>query len=112
MLADAGYGNGAAFRQGLSARGLTWAVGVPRTLKVFTIGVDLVFPRANRGKPRQHPVPSETAQDAADMLAECLWRRVVWRQGTKGALAARFAVKRVRVADGPRSRRHIAAAAT
>jgi SRSO17 transposase len=34
VLADAGYGNGAPFRQGLSARGLTWAVGVPRTLKV------------------------------------------------------------------------------
>src|SRR6476659_2877570 len=40
------------------------------------------------------------------MLAECLWRRVVWRQVTKGALAARFAAKRVRVADGPRSPRH------
>jgi SRSO17 transposase len=106
VLADAGYGNGAPFRQGLSARGLTWAVGVPRTLKVFTTGVDLLFPRAKRGKPRQHPVPSETAQDADDMLAECLWRRVVWRQGTKGALAARFAAKRVRVADGPRSPRH------
>ena len=69
VLADAGYGNGAAFRQGLSARGLTWAVGVPRTLKVFTTGVDLLFPRANRGKPRQHPVPSETAQDAADLMS-------------------------------------------
>jgi SRSO17 transposase len=106
VLADAGYGNGAPFRQGLSARGLTWAVGVPRTLKVFTTEVNLLFPRANRGKPRQHPVPSETAQDATDVLAECLWRRVVWRQGTKGALAARFAAKRVRVADGPRSPRH------
>ena len=39
-------------------------------------------------------------------MAGCLWRRVVWRQGTKGALAARFAAKRVRVADGPRSPRH------
>jgi len=106
VLADAGYGNGAPFRQGLSARGLTWAVGVPRTLKVFTTGVDLLFPRAKRGKPRQHPVPSETAEDAADVLAGSLWRRVVWRQGTKGALAARFAAKRVRVADGPRSPRH------
>ena len=102
VLADAGYGNGAPFRQGLSARGLTWAVGVPRTLKVFTTEVNLLFPRANRGKQRQHPVPSETAEDAADVLTGSLWRRVVWRQGTKGALAA----KRVRVADGPRSPRH------
>jgi SRSO17 transposase len=29
------------------------------------------------------------------------WRRIAWRQGTKGALAARFAAIRVRVADGP-----------
>ena len=106
VLADAGYGNGAPFRQGLSACGLIWAVGVPRMLKVFTTEVNLLFPRANRGKPRQHPVPSETAEDAADVLAGSLWRRVVWRQGTKGALAARFAAKRVRVADGPRSPRH------
>ena len=106
MLADAGYGNGSAFRQGLSARGLTWAVGVPRTLKAFTTAVDLRFPRAKRGKPRQHAVPSETAQQAADLLAGSLWRRVVWRQATKGALAARFAARRVRVADGPLSPRH------
>jgi SRSO17 transposase len=106
VLADAGYGSGAPFRQGLSARGLSWAVGVPRTLKVFTSDVGLLFPRANKGKPRQHAVPSETARDAADVLAGCRWRRVVWRQGTKGALAARFAAVRVRVADGPRSPRH------
>ena len=106
VLADAGYGSGAPFRQGLSARGLSWAVGVPRTLKVFTTGVGLLFPRANRGKPRQHAVPSETARDATDVLAGSSWRRVVWRQGTKGALAARFAAVRVRVADGPRSPRH------
>ena len=30
VLADAGYGISAAFRQGLSARGLLWAVGIPR----------------------------------------------------------------------------------
>jgi SRSO17 transposase len=68
--------------------------------------VGLLFPRANRGKPRQHAVPSESARDAADVLAGSPWRRVVWRQGTKGALAARFAAVRVRVADGPRSPRH------
>ena len=35
VLADAGYGMGAAFRQGLSARGLTWAVGVLKTQNVY-----------------------------------------------------------------------------
>src|ERR1700755_3479400 len=35
VLADAGYGLSAAFRQGLTARKLTWAVGIPRHLKVY-----------------------------------------------------------------------------
>jgi SRSO17 transposase len=35
VLADAGYGLSAAFRQGLSARGLTWAVGIPRHQNVY-----------------------------------------------------------------------------
>ena len=69
VLADAGYGMSAPFRQGLSARGLVWSVGVPRTLKVFTTGVGLLFPRAGRGKPRKHSVPSKDARDAADVLA-------------------------------------------
>ncbi len=34
VLADAGYGLSAAFRQGLSARGLTWAVRIPKHQKV------------------------------------------------------------------------------
>jgi SRSO17 transposase len=106
VLADAGYGLSASFRQGLSARGLVWSVGIPRTQTVFTTGVGLLFPRAGRGKPRQHAVPSEQARGAADVLADGRWRRVTWRRGSKGALAARFAAVRVRVADGPRSPRH------
>jgi SRSO17 transposase len=100
VLADAGYGLGAPFRQGLSARGLTWSVGVPRTQKVYTTDAKPIWPNAGRGRPRKQPVPSEVGQDAASALADRPWRRVAWRQGTKGMLAARFAVLRVRVADG------------
>jgi SRSO17 transposase len=57
-------------------------------------------------RPRQHAVPSEVAQRAADLLAGHPWRRMVWQRGTKGALAARFVAVRVRVADGPRGPRH------
>ena len=35
VLADAGYGMSAPFRQGLTARELAWAVGIPRHLKVY-----------------------------------------------------------------------------
>ena len=35
VLTDAGYGLSAPFRQGLSQRGLVWAVGIPRHQKVY-----------------------------------------------------------------------------
>ncbi len=35
------------------------------------------------------------------MLETQRWRRITWRNGTKGPLSARFAAVRVRVADGP-----------
>ena len=47
VLADAGYGMGAEFRQALSARGLAWAVGIPRHQKVYPRDVELVFPVAD-----------------------------------------------------------------
>jgi SRSO17 transposase len=101
VLADAGYGLSGPFRQGLSARGLTWSVGIPRKQKVYTTEAKPIWPNAGRGRPRKQPVPSETGQDAASALEKRPWRRIAWRQGTKGVLAARFAARRVRVADGP-----------
>src|SRR6266487_2499497 len=53
VLADAGYGLSAPFRQGLTVRGLAWAVGIPRHLKVYPIGVQLIWPIAARGRPRR-----------------------------------------------------------
>jgi SRSO17 transposase len=44
VLADAGYGLSAPFRQALSARGLSWAVGIPRHQKVYPSDVQLIFP--------------------------------------------------------------------
>ena len=41
VLADAGYGISAAFRQALSARGLTWAVGITRAQTVYPDDVAL-----------------------------------------------------------------------
>jgi len=48
VLADAGYGVSAAFRQGLSARHLTWAVGVLKTQNVYPPAVELLWPAARR----------------------------------------------------------------
>jgi SRSO17 transposase len=97
VLADAGCGASAEFRHGLDRRGLRWAVGIPRTQKVYGTGVHLVAPTAKRAR---KPVPSEEPRPAEEVLAGLSWRRVTWRQGTKGPLAIRFAAVRVRVADG------------
>jgi SRSO17 transposase len=100
VLADAGYGLSAPFRQGLTARSLAWAVGIPRHLKVYPVGVQLIWPVAPRGRPRRRHVPDSLSIPAADMLANAKWQTVSWRTGTKGRLKARFAAIRVRTADG------------
>ncbi len=104
VLADAGYGLSAPFRQGLTARKLAWAVGIPRHLKVYPVGVQMIWPVAKRGRPRQRHVPEILSISAEDMLASAKWRPISWRTGTKGKLKARFAAVRVRVADGPPQR--------
>jgi SRSO17 transposase len=104
VLADAGYGLSAAFRRGLSGRGLSWAVGIPRHQKVYPVEVGLLFPVAGRGRPRQRHVPDRPSVAAETMLGEAAWRTVSWRRGTRGRLSARFAAMRVRVADGPAQR--------
>ena len=104
VLADAGYGPSAPFRQGLTARKLAWAVGIPRHLKVYPLGVQLIWPVAKRGRPRRRHVPDILSIPAEDMLADAKWRTVSWRTGTKGKLKARFAAVRVRTADGPPQR--------
>jgi SRSO17 transposase len=106
VLADAGYGMSAEFRKALSARGLTWAVGIHRIQKVYPLMVAVspaLVPVPLRGRPPIHPVPNKehrAVERVVDALPRHHWRRVNWRRGTKGRLYARFAVVRVRVAAG------------
>ncbi len=112
VLADAGYGLSAPFRRGLTERGLAWAVGIPRHLKVYPVDVKLIWPITKvRGKPRKSPRETTKAPcalyltiAAEQMLASAKWKAVSWRSGTKGRLKARFAALRVRTTDGPPQR--------
>src|SRR5436305_10589211 len=103
-LADAGHGASAAFRQGLSMRRLAWAVGILKTQNVYPAAVELLWPVAARARPRQHPVPSEAPVAAEAMLAGAASRRISWRLGTTGPLAADLAALRVRPAEGAQLR--------
>jgi hypothetical protein len=63
----------APFRHGLTARNLTWAVGIPRHLKVYPVDVRLLWPVARRGRPRRRHVPDILSMPAEHMLAGAKW---------------------------------------
>ena len=105
VLADAGYGLSAPFRQALSERGLTWAVGIPRQPEGLS-------GRRGDDLPRRGPRPP--AQAARPRRNVGRRRRRCWTAARgerspggaapRGGSSARFAAVRVRVADGPPQR--------
>lgn len=105
VLADAGYGNDADFRAGVSALGLTYAVGIQGSTTVWAQAHQPLPPRGNwgRGRPGVHlrrdrkhqPIDVKTL---AQELPARAWHRVRWREGTAGTLGSRFARLRVRAA--------------
>jgi SRSO17 transposase len=98
VLADAGYGDATGFREGLEQRGLAYAVGVTPQVGVWLQPPKLAVPEAKpMGRPpsavrygTQRPV---MAQEAA--LKAKGWKKVRWREGTKGWLESRFWAARV-----------------
>lgn len=106
VLADAGYGVCAEFRQGLSERGYAWAVGILSTQNMYSSDVEVSMPsRSGRGRPRVHPKVGEDPRAAEYFIEKhARFRQVAWRMGTKGKLTGDFAIVRVRPADGAEGR--------
>jgi SRSO17 transposase len=104
VLADSGYGSSASFRQALSERGLTWAVGLSKRQNVYPADVGFIFPIAKVGKRRKYSIPDQPPTSAEAALVDEKWRRINWRRGTKGRMTCLFAARRVRVADGHKHR--------
>jgi SRSO17 transposase len=98
VLADAGYGDATELREGLEQRGLSYAVGITPQVGVWLQPPELIVPEAKpTGRPpsavrygTQRPV---MAQEAA--LKAKGWKKVRWREGTKGWLESRFWAMRV-----------------
>ncbi|PNY79721.1 IS701 family transposase [Deinococcus koreensis] len=106
VLADAGYGVNASFRQALTERGFHWSVGTVKTQRVYPADVRLIpIPKIFRGRRPTHPTPSEDAETVEAVLQVETWHHLVWREGTEGPLRGVFAAKYVRVADGPENAR-------
>ena len=107
VLADAGYGNNGGFRDGITALGLDYVVGVLGTTTVWPPGTTPTVP-AWRGR-GQRPKRLRRGGDEAPVvqlrvIAETLpaeaWRAVTWRHGVAEKLVSRFAALRVRPASG------------
>ena len=116
VVADAGYGVNTAFRDGLTALGFTYAVGITGAVSVWPEGKTPLPPKPWSGRGRKPKLLRRDAQHkplAAKALAMQLpsrrFRTVTWREGTNQALSSRFAAVRVHCAhrDYWRAERHL-----
>ncbi len=109
VLTDVAYGCDGVFRAGVTALGLTYAVGVQSTLSVWPPGEEPLpsKPWSGRGrKPSRLRHDAEhrpvSAKELAMRLSAEVWKDVEWREGSDQTLSSRFAAVRVR----PASRDH------
>lgn len=113
VVADSAYGNTFEFREQLRRRGLSYVVAVePKTVvwKQDPKAVP-VPPSAPTGRPRRYPplASTPTPQDFATVarqLPASAWKKVTWREGTRGPQRSRFAKLKVWAAHGWRAQRH------
>lgn len=107
VLADAGYGDVTAFRDGLRKRDLHYVVGVSGSLVVWPPGTKFTVPKRTPSKTGRRPtIPRAKTKSkpiAIKELAESLedsYRKVTWRKGTRGPMTSWFVARRVRTAHG------------
>lgn len=87
VLADAAYGRAHDFRETIRVLGLDYAVAVDAPMRVWLLDA--------RGQRRGDATTVQAVGIAANAGG---FRRVTWRDGTKGKMASRFIFRRVKLA--------------
>ncbi|SFL22581.1 transposase, IS4 family [Streptosporangium canum] len=108
IVADAGYGQNAAFRHALAERGLDFVVAVRSDESAHPHDALPTVPaRSGNGrKPAaRYRAPASSLKELAAETGRVSYRRVTWRKGSKGPMRSRFRVQTVRPA-GVAARRH------
>jgi SRSO17 transposase len=103
VLADAGYGEVTEFRDELEARQLHYLVGIPGEPVVWAPDSEPQIPRkkTRKGRPRTKYVDTDHPPISVRELALSLpFRKVSWRQGSRGWQSSPFAAVRIRTAHG------------
>jgi len=105
VLADAAYGVNTEFRDGVTALGLQYTVGVQSSTTVWEPGKQPLpaKPRGKMGRPprllqRSTGHQPVSVKQLALSLASTAFREITWREGTDRKLHSRFAAVRVRAA--------------
>ena len=113
VVGDSAYGNNYEFREQLRRRQLSYVMAVEPTTVVWTQDPNAVPvpPSAPTGRPRRYPplASTPTPQDlgtVAKQLPKTAWKKVTWREGTRGPQRSRFAKLKVWAAHGWRAQMH------
>ena len=107
VLADSDYGDDYAWRATLRQRAVGYCVAVQPRAKAWTSApVGSPPPAAGRPAPEDPlPAPNRLDQLARELPARA-WRRLSWRDGTRGPMQGRFARVAVWASHGYTQRQH------
>lgn len=103
VLGDAAFGDAIEFREELSGRDLPYVLRVQGVQVVWPPETVFKVPRKTSPKgpvpSQEQPTKGTTPVTIAALAAELNYRRVSWRDGSRGKQSSRFAVVRVRTAS-------------
>jgi SRSO17 transposase len=99
VLADAGYGDVSEFRREVVARGLHYVMAVSGKLVIWMPGAAPERMAVRGGKNVAFVDPKLPPVAISEFVPALTYRKVTWRDGSRGTQSSSFAVARVRTAS-------------